>query len=101
MSPALATWAVVEAGGCMNLAFETARNLPLMLTSRRPRSAREWDMEPWQSQDDPGPLRPARLRRGRTGRELREQAGEPDWLPPYLDAGLPHRCASCDAPATS
>jgi hypothetical protein len=40
-SPALATWAVVEVGGSMSLAFETARNLPLVLISEAAKVARE------------------------------------------------------------
>jgi hypothetical protein len=41
-APAFAAWAVVEAGGNMDLAFETARNLPLMLAIETAKIGREW-----------------------------------------------------------
>jgi hypothetical protein len=81
MAPALATWAVVEAGGPMNLAFETARNLPLMLIIETAKVAREWGLEPWKSQDDPGLYAPHAFAEVNWP-ELRQKAGEPDWTPP-------------------
>ena len=86
-SPALATWAVVEAGGSMSLAFETARNLPLVLISEAAKIGREWGMEPWRSQDDPG-LYASHAFAEVNWPELRVKAGEPDWLPPYSMPGF-------------
>ena len=86
-SPALATWAVVEAGGSMSLAFETARNLPLVLISEAAKIGREWDMEPWRSQEDPGLYAPHAFAEVNWP-ELRVKAGEPDWLPPYSMPGF-------------
>jgi hypothetical protein len=80
-APALATWAVVEAGGTMSLAFETARNLPLMLIIETAKIAREWGLEPWKSQDEPGLYCPDAFAEVNWP-ELREKAGEPDWTPP-------------------
>lgn len=80
-APALAMWAVVEAGGSMALAFETARNLPLMLIIETAKTAREWGFEPWRSQDDPGLYAPHAFAEVNWP-ELRLKAGEPVWTPP-------------------
>jgi hypothetical protein len=80
-APALTTWAVVEAGGSMSLAFETARNLPLMTIIETAKIAREWGMEPWKSQDDPG-IYATHVFAEVNWPELRQKAGEPDWTPP-------------------
>ena len=87
MAPVFAAWAVVEAGGSMSLAFETARNLPLMLAIETARIAREWEMEPWKSQAFPGLYAPHTYPEV-DWRRLREQAGEPDWRPPYPVPGF-------------
>ncbi len=96
MAPVFAAWAVVEAGGSMNLAFETARNLPLMLAIETARIAREWAMEPWKSQPFPGLYAPHTYPEV-DWRRLREQAGEPDWRPPFPVPGF-REGAILDAP---
>ena len=87
MAPALATWAVVEAGGSMTLAFETARNMPLMLIIETAKVGREWGLEPWRSQDDPGLYAPHCFAEVNWP-ELRLKAGEPDWQPPEPTPGF-------------
>jgi hypothetical protein len=86
-APVLAAWAVVEAGGSMSLAFETARNLPLMLAIETARIAREWQMEPWRSQEFPSIYAPHTFPEVDWQR-LRDQAGEPGWRPPYPVPGF-------------
>ena len=86
-APVLAAWAVVEAGGSMSLAFEAARNLPMMLAIETARIAREWEMEPWKSQAFPGLYAPHTYPEVDWHR-LRDQAGEPDWRPPFPVPGF-------------
>jgi hypothetical protein len=87
MAPVFAAWAVVEAGGSMDLAFDAARNLPLILAIETARMAREWEMEPWKSQAFPGLYAPHTYPEVDWQR-LREQAGEPDWRPPFPVPGF-------------
>jgi hypothetical protein len=86
-APVFAAWAVVEAGGSMNLAFEAARNLPMMLAIETAKIGREWQMEPWKSRDDPDLYAPHTFAEV-AWRRLREQAGEPDWRPPFAVPGF-------------
>ena len=87
MAPVFAAWSVVEAGGSMDLAFEAARNLPLMLAVETAKVAREWKMEPWNSQEFPGLYAPHTFPEVDWHR-LREQAGEPTWQPPFSIPGF-------------
>src|SRR5688572_21620195 len=85
-APVFAAWAVVEAGGSMDLAFEAARNLPLMLVVETAKVAREWQMEPWKSEEFPSLYVPYTF--GEVDwQHLREQAGEPAWHPPFAIPG--------------
>jgi hypothetical protein len=74
------TWAVVEAGGGMALAFETASNLPVILIIVTAKIAREWGFEPWRSQDASGLYAPHAVAKVNWP-ELRKKAGEPDRRP--------------------
>ena len=71
----------------MSLAFEAARNLPLMLAIETAKIAREWEMEPWKSQAFPGLYAPHTYPEV-DWQHLREQAGEPDWRPPFPVPGF-------------
>jgi hypothetical protein len=100
MTPTLAAWASVEAGGSMDLAFEAARNLPLMLAVETAKVAREWQMEPWKSEEFPSLYAPYTF--GEVDwQHLREQAGEPAWHPPFAIPGFRTGAHTEAAPATS
>jgi hypothetical protein len=75
----------------MDLAFETARNLPLMLAIETGRIAREWGLEPWRSQAEPPLYAPHTFLEVDWPR-LREEAGEPDWRPPFPVPGFREGC---------
>jgi hypothetical protein len=56
------TWAVVEAGGSMVLAYATARNLSVMVIIEIAKMAHEWGFRALAVAGRPQPLRPERLR---------------------------------------
>jgi uncharacterized protein (DUF952 family) len=81
------------------LAFEAARNLPLMLAVETAKVAREWQMEPWRSQEFPSLYAPHTFPEVDWYR-LRDQAGEPGWRPPYPVPGF-RKGTILDAPSPS
>lgn len=99
-APALAAWAVAEAGGMMDLAFEVARVFPMLLMIGTGKFGRGAGLQPWASADDPDIYDP-----GATAevdwRRLRERTGEPGWRPPYPIPGFTKGAARTAAQAST
>jgi hypothetical protein len=77
----LAAWAVVEAGGNLDLAHKAATLMPMMVMIEQGKFGKACGLEPWRSTEDPDLYVPEAFQAVDWER-LRAQAGEPDWRPP-------------------